>query len=67
VNGRVRNINLWLDGDLIRHDMSHTGVTDTSPLVREDYTVHGLHLNSRGKKTLVQLTAERVVGDHGQV
>jgi hypothetical protein len=45
--------------------MSHTGVTDTSPIVREDYTVHDLHLNSRGKKRLVQLTAERVVGDHG--
>jgi hypothetical protein len=63
VNGRVRSMNLWLDGDLIRHDMSHIGVTDTSPSVREDYTVHGL--NSRGKKRLMQLTAERVVGDHG--
>jgi hypothetical protein len=45
--------------------MSHTGVTDTSPIVREDYTMHGLHLNSQGKKRFMQLTAERVVGDHG--
>jgi hypothetical protein len=40
---------------------SHTGVTDTS-IAKEDYTTHGLHLNSGGKKMLIQLTAERIVG-----
>jgi hypothetical protein len=26
--------------------------------------MHGLHLNSQGKKRLIQLIAERVVGGH---
>jgi hypothetical protein len=30
MNGRVRSMNLRLDQALLRHDMSHTGVTDTS-------------------------------------
>jgi hypothetical protein len=64
MNGRVRSMNLWLGGALRRHDISHIGVTNTSPIMREDYTMHGLHLNSQGKKRLMQLTAERVVGDH---
>jgi hypothetical protein len=52
MNGRVRCMNLQLDQALMRHDMSHIGVTDTSSIVREDHTMHGLHLNSRGKKRL---------------
>jgi hypothetical protein len=48
----------------MRHNISHIGVTDTSSIVREDYTMHGLHLNSQGKRRLKQLIAERVVGGH---
>ncbi|PNF16230.1 hypothetical protein B7P43_G15297, partial [Cryptotermes secundus] len=62
MNGRVRNMNPRLDGALMGHDMSHIGVIDTSSILREDYTMHGLHLSSRGKKRLTQLIAERVVG-----
>jgi hypothetical protein len=32
--------------------------------VREDYTTHGLYLNSLGKKRLTQLITERFVGGH---
>jgi hypothetical protein len=39
-------MNLWLDWALIRHNMSHVGVIDTSSIVVEDYTMHGLHSNS---------------------
>jgi hypothetical protein len=62
MNGRVRSKNLWLDRVLLRRDMSHITVTDTSSFVMEDYTMHSLHLNSRGKKR--QLIAESVVGGH---
>jgi hypothetical protein len=64
MNGRVRSMNPQLDWALMRYDMSHIGVTDTSPLVRDDYAMHGLHLNPQGKKRLTQLIAERVVGGH---
>jgi hypothetical protein len=43
--------------------MSHINVTDASSFAREDFTRHGLHLSSRGKKRLMQLVAERVVDD----
>jgi hypothetical protein len=43
--------------------MCHIGVADMS-IVREDYTTHGLHLNSQNKKGLRQLIAERVAGGH---
>jgi hypothetical protein len=47
----------------MEHDMAHIGVTETSTITREEeYTTHGLHLKSRGKKRLTQLTAVRVVG-----
>jgi hypothetical protein len=38
------------------HDMSHINVNDTGTSVREEYTIHGLHLNSRGKMRLTHLT-----------
>jgi hypothetical protein len=44
----------------MRRDMSHINVTDASYFVREDFTRHGLNLNSQGKKRLTQLFAERV-------
>jgi hypothetical protein len=64
MNGRVRSMNLQFDRALLRRDMSHITVTDTSLFVMEDYTMHGLHLNSRGKKRLMQLIAEQAVGGH---
>jgi hypothetical protein len=44
--------------------MSHISVNETSSIAREDYAMHGLHLSYRGKKGLMQLTAERVVSGH---
>jgi hypothetical protein len=38
-------MNLRLDRALMICDMSHIGVIDTASFVREDHTVHGLHLN----------------------
>jgi hypothetical protein len=64
MNGSVRSMNLWLDPTLMKHDMTHIDVTDTSSIAREDYTMHSLHLNSRGKKRLLQISTERVVGGH---
>jgi hypothetical protein len=52
MNGRVRSMNLQLDGALMRRDMSHIGVIDTASYVREDHTAHGLHLNFLGKRRL---------------
>jgi hypothetical protein len=54
-NTRVRSMNLQLHRSLMKHDMSHIGVINTSSTMREDYTTHGLHLNSRGKKRFTQL------------
>jgi hypothetical protein len=64
MNGRVRSMNLWPDGALLRRDMYHIDVSDTSSIVREDYNIHGLHLNSQGNKSLMQPIAGRVVGGH---
>jgi hypothetical protein len=64
MNGRVMSMNLQLDRALMRHDMSHIGVTDVSSMVREDFTMHGLHLNSEGKRRLRHLIAERIIGGH---
>jgi len=41
-------------------DMSHMNVIDTGTIVREEYTTHGLHLNSRGNMRLTHLTAESI-------
>jgi hypothetical protein len=61
MNGRVRSGNLQLDRALMRH-MSHIIVTDTGTIVSEEYTTHGLHLNSRGKMSLTHLTVESMHG-----
>jgi hypothetical protein len=58
---RIGRMNLRLDQALMRHDMSHINVVDASSFMREDFMRHGLHLNSRGKKMLMQLVAEKVV------
>jgi hypothetical protein len=64
MKGRVRGVNLRLDRALMRHDMAHVGVIDTSSIAREEYTMHDLHLNLQDKKRLVELAAETVVGGH---
>jgi hypothetical protein len=64
MNGRVRSMNLRLDRALMKRDMAHIGIIDAATFAREDFTTHGLHLNSRGKKRLTHLVAERVIGDH---
>jgi hypothetical protein len=63
MNESGRSMNLWLGWALMRHKISHIGVTDTSSIAGEDHTIYGLHLNSRLKR-LTRLTAERVGGDH---
>jgi len=45
------------------HDMLHI-VTDTGAIVTEEYTTHGLHLNSRGKTKLTCLIVESTRGRH---
>jgi hypothetical protein len=64
INRRVRSVNLRLDRTLIRRDMAHINVIYTGTTVREEYTTHGLHLNSRGKMRLTRLIAESVCGGH---
>jgi hypothetical protein len=49
MNGRIRSLNVQLDRALMGRDMSHINVTDTDTTVSQEYTTHGLHLNSRGK------------------
>jgi hypothetical protein len=48
----------------MERDIAHDGVTDTASFVRDDYTTHGLHLNSRGKRRLTHVIAERIGGGH---
>jgi hypothetical protein len=64
MNGRVRSMNLRVDRALMRRDMSLIGIIDAASIVRKDCNTHGLDLNSRGKKRLMHLIAERVTGDH---
>jgi hypothetical protein len=44
--------------------MYHINVTDTTTIMTEEYTTHGLHLNSRGKMRLTHLTVESICGGH---
>jgi hypothetical protein len=64
MNGRVRSVNLQLDRALMRHDVFHINVIDTGTIVREEYTAHSLHLNSRGKMSLTHLIPESICGKH---
>jgi hypothetical protein len=64
MNSRVRSVNLWLDRAVMGHDMSQIDVIDTGTIVREEYTTHGLYLNSRRKMRLMHLTVESIHGGH---
>jgi hypothetical protein len=56
-------VNLWLDKAMMGHGKAHIGI-DVASFVSDDYTAHGLHLNSRGKRRLTHLIAERISGGH---
>lgn len=62
LHSRVRSMNARLGRALIRPDASHIGVIEVGNIKRDDYTYHGLHLNSRGKKKLSHLIANRIKG-----
>jgi hypothetical protein len=64
MNGRIRSMYLQLDRALMRYDMPHINVIDTGTTVREEYTTHGLHLNSRGKTRLTHVIVESIHGGH---
>jgi hypothetical protein len=51
MNGKVKSMNIRLDWTLMRYK-SDIGVTGKSSIAGEDYTKHGQHLNSGGKKRL---------------
>jgi hypothetical protein len=44
--------------------MSHINITDIGTIVREEYTMHGLHLNSRHEMRLTLLITESIHGRH---
>ena len=52
INRKLRSVNLRLDQALLGHGMSHLSLINTTTIGREEYTTHGLHLNSRGKRSL---------------
>jgi hypothetical protein len=52
MNGRVRSMNLLLGRAQMSCDMSEIGVSDTSSVEGEYYTMHYLDLIYRGKKRL---------------
>jgi hypothetical protein len=60
----VRNVNFQLDRALMGCDVSHINVIDTGTFVREEYTTHGLHLNSRGNMRLTHLIVEIIHSGH---
>ena len=65
MNRKMRTVNLRLDRALLGHGMSHLGVVDTTTIGREEYTTHVLHLNSKGKRKLMLLIADKL--DRGHV
>jgi hypothetical protein len=64
MNRKIRSVNVQLDRALLGYGISHISVIDTTTVVREEYTTHGLHLNLRGKKKLALLVAEKLVVGH---
>jgi hypothetical protein len=43
---------------------SHIDVTDAAAAMREEYTTHALHCNSRGKMWLTHLSTENMCDCH---
>jgi hypothetical protein len=48
----------------MRSGGAHIGIINLDYFIRGDFTTHGLHLNSQGKRKLTHLIAERVDDDH---
>ena len=61
---KVGSLNLRLDRALLEHGTSQLNVNDTTTIGREEYTTHGLHLNSRGKSKLMLLIPNKLDGGH---
>ena len=53
-------MNLRLERALMGSGMAHIGIINSDYFVRGDFTTHGLHLNSQGKRKLTHLIAERM-------
>jgi hypothetical protein len=64
INRWVREVNLRLELSLVEVGRSHIDVVDISSISRREHTVHGLHLNPRGKDKLTRLIAESIKGRH---
>jgi hypothetical protein len=45
-------------------DGAHIGIINSDYFVRGDFTTHGLHLNSQGKRKLTHLIIERMGEGH---
>jgi hypothetical protein len=43
-------------------DMSHINVIDTGTIMREEYTTHGMHLNSGSKTRLTHFIVGSICG-----
>ncbi|PNF43658.1 hypothetical protein B7P43_G18068 [Cryptotermes secundus] len=59
INRWVRDVNL-----LMGIYRAHIDGIDVSSIMRNEHTVHGLHLNPRGKDKLTRLIAESFKGRH---
>ncbi|KAJ4449965.1 hypothetical protein ANN_01372 [Periplaneta americana] len=66
MNRRVKSVNLRIDLAQLERDMAHINIIHTSSIVREEYTNHGLQLNSRGKDSLTRLIADSLQCGHGK-
>jgi len=64
INRWVRDVNLRLERSLVGIGRTHIGGIDVSSILRSEHTVHGLHLNPRGKDKLTRLIAESIKGRH---
>ena len=51
-------MNLRLHRTLYGCGKCHSRVIETTPFQREEFTTHGLHINSRGKKKLTLVSAK---------
>ena len=64
INRWVRDVNLRLERLLVGIGRTHIDGIDVSSIMRNEHTVHGLHLNPRGKDKLMRLIAESFKGRH---
>jgi len=60
---RIRSVNLQLDKPLIGCGVPHINDIDTTSFLREQCTIHGLHVNYSSKKSLTHLFAKRFSGN----